>query len=294
MPQIVREEQFGGEKVMLFSFDQQPGSNQQQHPAEIAVEDAVTKLPGFKAVTSKIRQEKLFCVASDDGSVADSNDEGSDETSSTASDSVDNGAQSPALFKISFPSVASILGQFVNRDNQILVLGCSNVRFIVDLYAAGYKNLFCVHPSQIAVTQMQKEFGGLMPEISWLVQNPVQMDFSDHTFGAIIDKGFLDTLSNKTDEFMNSLLLELNRVMRKKAHYLCFANTDEYEASMTDMELDWSCTRWLVPANQNPNNKQVIHLYVCQRSWAWVQHIREKENLLQNVRLEYAKIIEYL
>jgi ubiquinone/menaquinone biosynthesis C-methylase UbiE len=86
----------------------------------------------------------------------------------------------------------------INMNDRILVVGCGNSSFSVELYNMGYKNIVNIDFSDVLINKMKEKYQNL-PEMQWLVMDMMDLSaFKDGEFDCVIDKASMDALV--TDE----------------------------------------------------------------------------------------------
>lgn len=87
---------------------------------------------------------------------------------------------------------------YINMNDRILVVGCGNSSFSVELYNMGYKNIVNIDFSDVLINKMKEKYQNL-PEMQWLVMDMMDLSaFKDGEFDCVIDKASMDALV--TDE----------------------------------------------------------------------------------------------
>jgi SAM-dependent methyltransferase len=169
-----------------------------------------------------------------------------------------------------YDDVAGQMAMFMAPSARILVLGCANVAFVQHMYDDGYHDITCMHPSERAIHHMKQQYGNR--NIKWLVLNPIGNNgLRDSQFDAVIDKGFLDTLKNKSTELVETWLQEMVRIVAPRGVFLCFTFADEdvYFNLFNDYDLAWSSKCILIPIGADAFSHVV--LFANQKSFGTLE-----------------------
>lgn len=117
---------------------------------------------------------------------------------------------------LSYDQVAHRLSKYLTQTSRILVVGCGNAPFSIDLYDAGYKNIVNVDYSPTVIHKMLRQYGNSRPEMEWLVMDMTQLTFEDASFDIVIDKSVFDAMLADEGDVWNP-----NQQSIEKAHEAC-------------------------------------------------------------------------
>ncbi|ETV65834.1 hypothetical protein H257_17561 [Aphanomyces astaci] len=95
-----------------------------------------------------------------------------------------------------FKDVASLIDQYVQKNHRILVVGCGNSTFSIDLYEAGYTNIINLDFSSVVIERMSAKYSTSHPLMTWVVGDMLKLNesFPPHSFDVVIDKAAMDAL----------------------------------------------------------------------------------------------------
>eukprot|EP01127_Copromyxa_protea_P024573 TRINITY_DN9753_c0_g1_i1.p1 TRINITY_DN9753_c0_g1~~TRINITY_DN9753_c0_g1_i1.p1 ORF type:complete len:219 (-),score=40.22 TRINITY_DN9753_c0_g1_i1:6-662(-) len=124
-------------------------------------------------------------------------------------------------------SVLSQLLPHIQPHHTVLHIGCGTSKLGLELYEAGRKNIHGIDISQTAIDEMNKQCIELTT-LKHTVMDIKNLDFEDHSFDIVLDKGTLDTLiygkSQQSD--ISAVLNEIHRVLKPKGKYLAISDED--------------------------------------------------------------------
>ncbi|KAH9193302.1 hypothetical protein AeNC1_004728 [Aphanomyces euteiches] len=95
-----------------------------------------------------------------------------------------------------YNDVVALVEQYVNPQARILVVGCGNSTFSIDLYEAGYTNITNLDFSSVVIERMQAKYGESHPLMKWVVGDMLKLpeQFAPSSFDVVIDKAAMDAL----------------------------------------------------------------------------------------------------
>uniref|UniRef100_H2Z6S3 EEF1A lysine methyltransferase 4 n=1 Tax=Ciona savignyi TaxID=51511 RepID=H2Z6S3_CIOSA len=102
----------------------------------------------------------------------------------------------------SYDDFKNVLKDHMDKNDKILILGCGNSPFSLDLYKDGYKNVTNVDYSTVCIENMKQKYQNLS-EMSWYVMDITNLQFEASTFDVVIDKGTLDALLVEENDVWN-------------------------------------------------------------------------------------------
>ncbi|CAE8641960.1 unnamed protein product [Polarella glacialis] len=102
-----------------------------------------------------------------------------------------------------------------NKDAQILIPGCGNAPFQLDMYDAGYTNIVCGDNSEIVIGQMQVASDSAGRRLQWDLMDVTRMPYENCSFQAVIDKSLIDCLHccDGATQVLRSYLDEVFRIL---------------------------------------------------------------------------------
>eukprot|EP01095_Lingulamoeba_sp_RSL-Kostka_P004061 TRINITY_DN15150_c0_g1_i1.p1 TRINITY_DN15150_c0_g1~~TRINITY_DN15150_c0_g1_i1.p1 ORF type:complete len:293 (-),score=69.07 TRINITY_DN15150_c0_g1_i1:131-1009(-) len=90
----------------------------------------------------------------------------------------------------SYDCYSNLIEKYIKKTDNILIAGCGNSTFNIDLYNNGYKNVVGIDISLTVIKQMKL----IYPHLTWFKMDAVNLDFQPNTFNVCIDKGTLDAI----------------------------------------------------------------------------------------------------
>lgn len=103
-----------------------------------------------------------------------------------------------------FSEVQSVIHRFIEKSSKILIVGCGNSSFSVDLYDAGYLNITSIDYSYNVINRMKMKYEKSRPKLVWQVMDMTEMSsFSSQLFDVVIDKAAMDALLSSERDVWN-------------------------------------------------------------------------------------------
>jgi len=114
------------------------------------------------------------------------------------------------------------LAKLLNKSDKILVPGCGNAPFQLQMHDAGYKQLVCGDNSEVVIEQNQDANMETRPSIEWDLMDCTAMDYEDNSFDAVVDKSLLDCLHccDGANEITRAYLNEVHRVLKPGGKFI--------------------------------------------------------------------------
>ena len=113
-----------------------------------------------------------------------------------------------------FADMSLQLSQLFVKSERILIIGCGNSNFSIDLFDSGYTNIVSNDFSELVISEMSAK----RPDMIWHVMDMTQMTYETGSQDVVIDKGALDALmSDSSEECLvkaKSMFREIARVLR--------------------------------------------------------------------------------
>jgi SAM-dependent methyltransferase len=104
---------------------------------------------------------------------------------------------------LAYSDLAPQLSNYLTKDSRILVVGCGNAPFSVDLYDDGFHNVVNIDYSTQVIAKMQGKHSLARPGMQWLVMDMTKLSFDDDSFDVVIDKAALDALLSDEGDVWN-------------------------------------------------------------------------------------------
>ncbi|KAI4344722.1 hypothetical protein L6164_011916 [Bauhinia variegata] len=122
-----------------------------------------------------------------------------------------------------YQSLAPIINHYDPRNHRILVVGCGNSAFSEGMVDDGYRDVVNVDISSVVVESMQNKYKD-RSELKYMKMDVRDMSaFESESFGAVIDKGTLDSILvmwGESRQNANLMLEEVWRVLKDKGVYI--------------------------------------------------------------------------
>ncbi|CAI5724834.1 hypothetical protein KXD40_003456 [Peronospora effusa] len=95
-----------------------------------------------------------------------------------------------------FENVAELLSKYVRPSDRILMVGCGNSTFSMDMYNAGFHHITNIDFSKVVIERMSAKYSDEMPQMKWLEADMTKLCdvFAPETFDVVIDKAAMDAL----------------------------------------------------------------------------------------------------
>ncbi|KAI4335055.1 hypothetical protein L6164_013737 [Bauhinia variegata] len=121
-----------------------------------------------------------------------------------------------------YQNLAPIINHYVPRNHRILVVGCGNSAFSEGMVDDGYQDVVNIDISSVVVESMQNKYQD-RSDLKYMKMDVRDMSaFETESFGAIVDKGTLDSILCGGDSRQNAtqMLKEVWRVLKDKGVYI--------------------------------------------------------------------------
>ncbi|XP_016198017.1 methyltransferase-like protein 13 [Arachis ipaensis] len=119
-------------------------------------------------------------------------------------------------------TLAPIINLYVPRHHSTLVVGCGNSAFSEGMVDDGYSDVVNVDISSVVIEAMQNKYKD-RPHLKYMKMDVRDMSaFESESFGAVIDKGTLDSIlcGNNSRQNATKMLGEVWRVLKEKGVYV--------------------------------------------------------------------------
>lgn len=95
----------------------------------------------------------------------------------------------------SWTDIKDLVASAISRKNlRILIPGCGNARFQLEMHDAGYTNMVCGDNCPIVIEKMRAAKAELARSIQWDVMDVTSMPYGASSFDVVIDKSLMDCL----------------------------------------------------------------------------------------------------
>jgi len=104
----------------------------------------------------------------------------------------------------------------LSKDARLLIPGCGNAPFQLDMYDAGYENLVCGDNSPVVIDQMKAACEASNRQIQWDLIDATCMPYESSSFEGVLDKALIDCLHCCKDstQILRRYLDEVFRVLK--------------------------------------------------------------------------------
>ncbi|OQS05843.1 hypothetical protein THRCLA_02069 [Thraustotheca clavata] len=95
-----------------------------------------------------------------------------------------------------YSDVADLITKYVPKDSRLLIVGCGNSTFSIDLYDAGYTNIVNLDFSSVVIERMSAKYSESRRLMKWAVGDMLKLPefFESNSFDVVIDKAAMDAL----------------------------------------------------------------------------------------------------
>mmetsp|Transcript_24900 Transcript_24900/g.25119 ORF Transcript_24900/g.25119 Transcript_24900/m.25119 type:complete len:271 (+) Transcript_24900:283-1095(+) len=152
----------------------------------------------------------------------------------------------PFDWLVEYADISELLSELIKKDDDILMTGCGNAPFSVDMHLAGYTNITNIDISSVVIGQQSDKY----PQMKWLVMDVHNLSFENESISVILDKSLIDTVlcySNSV-EWTHRMIQELYRVLKpngrfitlslhSKADIACFFQLPQYDWTVSFYEI---------------------------------------------------------
>ncbi|XP_051127755.1 uncharacterized protein LOC127249135 isoform X1 [Andrographis paniculata] len=121
-----------------------------------------------------------------------------------------------------YPSLAPLIRLYVPPNDRVLIVGCGNSAFSKCMVDDEYLEVVNIDISSVVIDAMQKKYSACS-ELKYMKMDVRDMSaFDKGSFGAVIDKGTLDSLLCGQNSRQNAakMLEEVWRVLKDKGVYI--------------------------------------------------------------------------
>lgn len=87
-----------------------------------------------------------------------------------------------------------VLEVLADRSARVLVPGCGNAPFQLDMYDSGYTNMVCGDLSPVVIRSMQEDSRDTDRSIRWEILDATDMPYEDGSYDVVVDKSLFDCL----------------------------------------------------------------------------------------------------
>ncbi|XP_028327969.1 EEF1A lysine methyltransferase 4 [Gouania willdenowi] len=128
-----------------------------------------------------------------------------------------------------FSKFDHLLGDYIKKEDSILILGCGNSTMSRDMYNAGYHAITNIDYSSVCISTMRARHSDC-PGMTWHQMDVCQLSFPNSSFDVVIEKATLDALmvdektpwkiSSQTASFIHQALTEISRCLKTGGRFI--------------------------------------------------------------------------
>ena len=172
------------------------------------------------------------------------------------------------------PALQTLLFKYINKNDNILHIGCGNSRLPETLSDEGYEHITNIDFSQEVIEQISKRYQKKYPKMKFKVMNILNMnEFKENSFEIIIDKGATDCIlcGEKSKDNFEKSLSEIYRILSPSGKYIMISfNRPSYIKKYLN-EYDWFIEIFTVDKtikgrisnfNSNSDLENVHYIYI--------------------------------
>ena len=146
-----------------------------------------------------------------------------------------------------YSGVKDMITQYIQHDNEILMLGCGNSRMSEQMHEDGYPNITNIDISQTVIDMMTEAYKEKLPNMPFMKMDAKNMsEFETGKFDAVIDKACFDAILCGDNSGPNSeaMLNEVYRVLNPGGVYICitYGVPEKRVNYFMKKEFDWKKT----------------------------------------------------
>ncbi|XP_038902805.1 eEF1A lysine and N-terminal methyltransferase [Benincasa hispida] len=160
---------------------------------------------------------------------------------------------------------------------QILVPGCGNSSLSEQLYDAGFRCITNIDFSKVAISDMLRRNVRERPDMRWRVMDMTNMQFTDDTFDAVVDKGGLDALMEPEvgSKLGSQYLSEVKRVLKPGGKFICLTLAESHVLGLLfpKFRFGWKMSIHVIPPKplSKPNFRTFMVVVEKGESTTWHQ-----------------------
>ncbi|KAL0548017.1 hypothetical protein IC582_012456 [Cucumis melo] len=160
---------------------------------------------------------------------------------------------------------------------QILVPGCGNSSLSELLYDAGFGCITNIDFSKVAISDMLRRNVRERPDMRWRVMDMTNMQFTNDTFDAVVDKGGLDALMEPEvgSKLGSQYLTEVKRVLKPGGKFICLTLAESHVLGLLfpKFRFGWKMSIHVIPPKPpcKPNFRTFMVVVEKDESTTWHQ-----------------------
>lgn len=163
------------------------------------------------------------------------------------------------------------LTEFMQNDDNILMIGCGSAAFSQEMYDDGYNSIHNIDLSPVVIQQMS-EANVDRHSMTWTVMNCTELSFDDETFDVAFDKSTMDCIfcCDNSNHQISEMMMESWRVLKPGGVFISLSlhNVDKclpfIESDEHGNPFDWNeIEAFSVPNPRYEPGTEKSEKYVC-------------------------------
>ena len=196
------------------------------------------------------------------------------------------------------PSLQALLFKYINKNDNILHIGCGNSRLPEALSDEGYEKITNIDFSQKVIEQISKRYHKKYPKMKFKVMDILNMkEIEENSFEIVIDKGALDCIlcSEKSKFNFEKSLSGIYRILCPRGKYIMISfNKPSYIKKYLN-EYDWIIEIFTIDKNikgkissydSYSNLKNVHYIYIMTSQKKVIKNSLLNLNIDNSISLE--------
>ncbi len=95
---------------------------------------------------------------------------------------------------VKYNNVRELIIPYLKTTDKILIVGCGNSSFSLDLYDDGFHNITNIDYSLVLIDKMRAAHQVSRPKMQWVHMDMTALSFADGEFDVVLDKAAMDAL----------------------------------------------------------------------------------------------------
>ena len=202
----------------------------------------------------------------------------------------------------SLPELQTLLFKYINKNDNILHIGCGNSRLPEMLSDEGYEKITNIDFSKKVIEQISQRYQKRYPKMKFKVMNILNMEeFNENSFEIIIDKGALDCIlcGGKSKDNFEKSLSGIYRILCPNGKYIMISFNKPSYIKKYLIDYDWFIEIFTIDKNKKgrisnfdsyTNLENVHYIYIMTSQKKLLEHslnlnINKSINLEKNIQI---------
>ena len=154
------------------------------------------------------------------------------------------------------PALQTLLFKYINKNDNILHIGCGNSRLPETLSDEGYEKITNIDFSQKVIEQISERYQKYYPKMKFKVMDILNMkEFEENSFEIVIDKGALDCIlcGGKSKDNFEKALSEIYRILCPGGKYIMISFNKPLFIKKYLNEYEWFIEIFTIDKNMRGN-----------------------------------------